>query len=207
MKKFSLLVILGLSLSFAAEAQFFQFGMRGGISSYNVRYQDFTNVNNFSLESSSKTGFHLGFYSRVQLLGFYVQPELLYNRTGSLITTTAPNGVSTTSDLTFQRLDVPVLVGKRFLRIFRGNVGPVFSNLLRADLEENNISNNISTAYRNSTVGFQVGAGVDIWKLVIDLKYEGSLGKFGESISAGGQSFSTDARPSQWLLSVGYRIF
>lgn len=206
MKKFVLLLFC-LGTSYASHAQFFQLGIRGGLSSYNVRYQDFTNINNFSLESNSKTGVHLGFYSRVQLAGFYVQPELLYNRTGSSITTTAPNGVSTVSDLTFQRIDVPVLAGKRFFRLFRTNAGPVFSSLVRAELEENKVSSNISTAYRNSTVGFQIGAGLDIWKLVIDLKYEGSLGKFGESINAGGQSFATDARPSQWLIAVGYRVF
>jgi hypothetical protein len=149
---------------------------------------------------------HLGFYSRIQVLGFYVQPELLYTRTGSQITTTTGNN-SNTADLRFQRIDVPVLVGKKFFGVFRGNAGPVFSSLIRADLTESNIKANITDAYRNNTVGFQVGVGLDIWKLVLDLKYEGSLGKFGEAITTGGQSFATDARPSQWLLSVGYRVF
>jgi hypothetical protein len=201
-----LLFCLFSTLLLPAKAQFFQLGIRGGLSSYNVRYQDFTNLNNVSIESNSDLGLHLGFYSRVQVLGFYVQPEILYTSTGSQIITTA-NSVQTISDLRFQRLDVPVLVGKKFLGILRGNAGPVFSSLLRADLTESNIKTNISNAYRNNTVGFQVGVGLDIWKLVVDLKYEGSLGKFGESITTGGQSFTTDARPSQWLLSVGYRVF
>jgi hypothetical protein len=205
MKKLLLLLLLAAA-TIPAQAQFFQLGMRGGVSSYNVRYQDFTNSNNVSIESSSDLGVHLGFYSRIQVLGFYVQPELLYTRTGSQITTTTGNN-SNTADLRFQRIDVPVLVGKKFFGVFRGNAGPVFSSLIRADLTESNIKANITDAYRNNTVGFQVGVGLDIWKLVLDLKYEGSLGKFGESITTGGQSFATDARPSQWLLSVGYRVF
>jgi hypothetical protein len=205
MKKLLLLLLLAAA-TVPAQAQFFQLGMRGGVSSYNVRYQDFTNSNNVSIESSSDLGMHLGFYSRIQVLGFYVQPELLYTRTGSQITTTTGNN-SNTADLRFQRIDVPVLVGKKFFGVFRGNAGPVFSSLIRADLTESNIKANITDAYRNNTVGFQVGVGLDIWKLVLDLKYEGSLGKFGEAITTGGQSFATDARPSQWLLSVGYRVF
>lgn len=205
MKKLLFLLLLAAT-AIPAQAQLFQLGVRGGVSSYNVNYQDFTNINNIKLESSSDLGMHLGFYGRIQVLGFYVQPEFLYTRTGSQITITTL-GNTTTSDLSFQRLDVPVLVGKRFFGVLRANTGPVFSSLLRADLTEGNIKGNISDAYRNNTVGFQVGVGVDIWKLVLDLKYEGSLGKFGESISTGGQNFVTDARPSQWLLSVGYRIF
>jgi len=205
MKKLLLLLLLAAA-TVPAQAQFFQLGMRGGVSSYNVRYQDFTNSNNVSIESSSDLGMHLGFYSRIQVLGFYVQPELLYTRTGSQITTSTGNN-SNTADLRFQRIDVPVLVGKKFFGVFRGNAGPVFSSLIRADLTESNIKANITDAYRNNTVGFQVGVGLDIWKLVLDLKYEGSLGKFGEAITTGGQSFATDARPSQWLLSVGYRVF
>ncbi len=205
MKKLLLLLLLA-AVGLPAQAQFFQLGIRGGVSSYNVRYQDFTNINNVSIESSSDLGMHLGFYSRVQVLGFYVQPELLYTRTGSQITTSTPTQ-TTVSDLRFQRIDVPVLVGKKFLKFFRGNAGPVFSSLIRADLTESNVKANISDAYRNNTVGFQVGVGLDFWKLVVDLKYEGSLGKFGEAITTGGQTFATDARPSQWMLSVGYRVF
>lgn len=205
MKKLLLMLLLAAA-AIPAQAQFFQLGIRGGVSSYNVRYQDFTNINNVSIESSSDLGMHLGFYSRLQVLGFYVQPELLYTRTGSQITTTT-NTSTTVSDLQFQRIDVPVLVGKKFFGLLRANAGPVFSSLIRADLTESNVKANISDAYRNNTVGFQVGVGLDIWKLVLDLKYEGSLGKFGESITTGGQSFTTDARPSQWIISLGYRVF
>lgn len=203
--KFLHLVAFFTLLNSAAFAQIFQLGIRGGVNSYDVRYKEIT-VNNISIESASKNGLHLGFYSRVQILGFYVQPELLYTRMGSSITTTT-NGNASTADLMFQRIDVPILAGKEFFGLLRVNGGPVFSNLLKADLNENNLTQNITDTYRNNTVGFQVGIGLDIWKLIIDAKYEGSLMRFGNSISTNGQTFNTDARPSQWILSVGYRVF
>lgn len=203
--RFLQILAIFMCVSASTSAQFFQLGIRGGLNSYNVRYNEIT-VNNISIESASKNGLHLGFYSRVQLLGFYIQPELLYTRMGSSITTTT-NGTSSTADLTFQRIDIPVLAGKRFFGLVRVNAGPVFSNLLKANLDENNLTQNITDTYRNNTVGFQFGVGVDFWKLVIDAKYEGSLMRFGSSITTNGQSFTTDARPSQWMLSVGYRVF
>jgi hypothetical protein len=205
MKKFILILFLG-AFAIPSQAQFFQLGIRGGLSSYNVGYRDFTNLSNISIESNSDLGMHLGFYSRIQLLGFYVQPELLYTRSGSSLSMTQA-GSTTTSELSFQRIDLPVLAGKKFFGLLRVNAGPVFSSLIRADLTEMGIKNTISNAYRDNSVGFQVGVGVDIWKLVVDLKYEGSLSRFGEGIVANGQSFATDARPSQWLVSVGYRVF
>lgn len=205
MKKLLLLLFIATA-ALPARAQFFQLGMRGGVSSYNVGYQNMTNANNASIASSSGLGTHLGFYSRIQVLGFYIQPELLYTRTSSQITTTE-GGSKSTSGLRFQRIDLPVLVGKKFLGLFRTNAGPVFSSLINADLTEGNIKSNVTYAYLYNTVGFQVGIGVDIWKLVLDLKYEGSLSKFGDNISTSGQKFVTDARPSQWLLSIGYQVF
>ena len=51
--------------------------------------------------------------------------------------------------------------------------------------------------------GFQAGIGLDISKLSLDARYEGSLSRLGESFSVGGADFPLDARPSQWIISLG----
>ena len=48
------------------------------------------------------------------------------------------------------------------------------------------------------------GSGLDISKLSLDFRYEGSLSKLGESLSVGGSEFALDARPSQWIISLGF---
>ena len=54
------------------------------------------------------------------------------------------------------------------------------------------------------TWGFQAGLGVDVSKFSLDVRYEGSLSKLGESFSVGGNDFALDARPTQWIISLGF---
>jgi hypothetical protein len=41
-------------------------------------------------------------------------------------------------------------------------------------------------------------------KISLDVRYEGSLSKLGDSFTVGGQDFNLDARPSQWVFSLGF---
>jgi hypothetical protein len=56
--------------------------------------------------------------------------------------------------------------------------------------------------YSSITTGWQAGLGVDIWKVGIDLKYEGSLSKFGKEIAG----ISTDHGYAQWIFGVSFNI-
>jgi hypothetical protein len=201
------LFALFLFVSTVANAQLFQIGPRFGVSSSNIKVDQVTNANMRTIsQSDARLGFHAGLYTRVTILGFYVQPELLFTSTSSEIQIQSANATEI-SRLNFARLDVPVLVGKRFFGFARANIGPVFSTLLQADIRSGNITEDIREQYAAATVGFQMGVGLDIWKLSADLKYEGSFSALGESLQFGGQTFATSTRPSQFILSVGYRLF
>jgi hypothetical protein len=75
--------------------------------------------------------------------------------------------------------------------------GPIYSYNLS---ENNNVNSAIQDfgKYKNSTLGYQVGAGVDIGNITADLRYEGGLTKINENY---GQ------RANLWALSVGFKIF
>lgn len=205
--KNALLLLLCLLSSAASQAQIFQLGPRFGVSSSNLRFDQVTNANAQTIsQSDARLGFHAGIYSRVMLLGFYVQPELLFTSTSSEIAITSANG-TTISQMNFAKIDVPVMVGKRFFRIARVNAGPVFSTLLKADARQGNITEDVSSQYKSASVGFQIGVGVDLWKLNADLKYEGSFSALSDNVTIGGQSFAASTRPSQFILSLGWRLF
>lgn len=206
MKKASFLLLL-LGLSTLSQAQIFQLGPRFGVSSSNLRVEQVTNANLQTIsQSDARLGFHAGLYSRVMVLGFYVQPELLFTSTSSEIAINSASG-TTVSQMNFAKLDVPVMVGKRFFRIARVNAGPVFSTLLKADVRQGNITEDISSQYKSASVGFQFGVGVDLWKLNADLKYEGSFSALSNSVTIQGQNFAASTRPSQFILSLGWRLF
>ena len=80
-------------------------------------------------------------------------------------------------------------------------VGPVYTYAL--DKSES-FSDNANAAiadfgnYKNSTIGFQAGGGVDIGPITADLRYEGGLTKINPDF---GQ------RQNLWALSVGFKFF
>ncbi len=57
---------------------------------------------------------------------------------------------------------------------------------------------------KGMTWGFQAGLGVDVSKISMDVRYEGSLSALGESVTIGGESLTWMRRPSQWIFSVGF---
>jgi hypothetical protein len=196
------LLILGMLLFtvYSASAQF-TLGPRVALTSSNLNVRE--NAVNVQ-EGDAEFGYQFGLFMRVKVpvVGFYIQPELLFSSTSSTVTSGASN-----VDLNFNRIDVPVMIGAKIgpLRI---NAGPAFSFLTSAETDVSGLVVDVKDNYSNTSVGFQAGLGVDILKFVIDLKYEGALSqKFGETITAGGNSFQTDERSSQIVLAVGFKLF
>ena len=182
---------------YSASAQF-SLGPRVALTSSNLSLRD--NVVNVE-EGDAEFGYQFGLFMRVKVpvVGIYVQPEVLFSSNSSTITSGTSN-----VDLSFNRIDVPVMIGAK-IGPMRINAGPSFSFLSSA---ESDVVVDIKDNYSNSTVGFQAGIGVDLLKFVIDLKYEGSFSeKFGDSITAGGNTFATDERPSQIVFAVGFKLF
>ncbi|GAB5527148.1 MAG: hypothetical protein Roseis2KO_50200 [Roseivirga sp.] len=199
MKKLILTLALAF-IGFSASAQF-TLGPRVTLISSNLDLrEEIANVE----AGDAEFGFQYGLFARVKVpvIGLYVQPELLFSKTESTITSGAQN-----VDLSFNRVDVPIMIGGKIgpLRI---NAGPALSFLTSAESDVAGAVVDIKDNYSSTTVGFQAGIGIDILKFVIDLKYEGSLSeKFGESITVGGNSFATDERANQIVLGIGFKLF
>lgn len=199
MKKLILTLALAF-IGFSASAQF-TLGPRITLTSTNLDLRE--QVANVEA-GDAEFGFQYGLFARlkVPVIGLYIQPELLFSKTESTITSGAQN-----VDLSFNRVDVPIMIGGKIgpLRI---NAGPALSFLTSAESDVAGAVVDIKDNYSNTTVGFQAGIGLDLLKFVIDLKYEGSLGeKFGESITVGGNTFATDERASQIVLGIGFKLF
>ncbi|MHC1704626.1 MAG: hypothetical protein AB9846_12020 [Tenuifilaceae bacterium] len=84
-KTIIVILVAVLAVVSTANAQFLRFGVKGGVSSSNVKFDDITNItttNNlkeFAVEQGeSKLGLHFGFFGRIQILGLFIQPELLF---------------------------------------------------------------------------------------------------------------------------------
>jgi hypothetical protein len=196
MKKY-LVLITALILSFGVQAQDFSIGPKVGISSANIK------VNGDNFESGeNEFGYHLGLFVRMGGNSIFVQPEFLYTNTGGSVIRKDDTGIETTFDASFNRVDIPLMFGFKFLNFVRVQAGPIASILIDYEIED---ALNVPTQvdYNSSTFGYQAGVGFDVGNIILDLKYESSLSKISKSTV----DFSTDQRQNQIILSAGFRLF
>ena len=192
-----------------SQAQLLSFGLRAGVSSSSVQVSQtiaITGSNVQYTDGDKVLGWHAGVFARTGISSLYIQPEVLFTQSGGGINIDSA-GTITKGELNFKNLSVPVMVGYKFGNVLRVNAGPVLNVLL-----SNKVSDEIKNweqKYKSGTIGFQAGVGLDISKLLIDVKYEGSLSKLGDTITVPGttQPLNTDMRTSQIILSIGYRLF
>lgn len=178
----------------------FTVGPRIGFSSSSIDFDPFTIGGETISSGNATTGFHAGVFSRITLGFLYIQPEALFTQSGGEIKLN--DGVlNEIRDVKFNKLDFPVMLGTRFLKVFRVQAGPTLSLLLDANVE--GLEEGIKSGYKDATIGYQAGVGLDLWSLVLDLKYEGNLSTFGDELFG----FATNQTNNQWILSVGFKLF
>ena len=64
----------------------------------------------------------------------------------------------------------------------------------------------VETNYKSATVGAQIGAGIDLSILTVDLRYEMGLQSISDGITIGETEFAADQRLNQFLVSVGIKF-
>jgi hypothetical protein len=201
MKKI-LFAILMVTTGFWAQAQMLDFGLKAGLN--------FSNLSNNRPDlyegTAGATGFLAGVYGRAGILGFFVQPEVVYSQRKGAFTSKA-DGTAVINTLSY--IDVPVLFGYK-LTFARINIGPNFQFLTGASQSATDKARDPNFSkdnYNSSTIGFQAGVGIDLLKLSLDLRYDGSFGSLGKEVTVGGQNFNYSTRASMWQLSLGFKIF
>jgi hypothetical protein len=189
--------ILGLSVCTALSAQDFSIGPKIGISQGSI------NVSGDGFETGeNKFGYHAGIFVRMGGDSFYIQPEFLYTNTGGSVIQKSASGPDVTLDASFNRLDVPFMLGFKLASIFRIQAGPIATILLDYQIADAvQVAQDLN--YANATLGYQAGIGVDVGNLILDLKYENSLSRISKSVAG----FDTDQRQALFMLSAGFRLF
>jgi hypothetical protein len=198
MKKLILLLALGF-LSIQGFSQKNGFGLKAGLSSTKINFE-----NPGIIPSDAQTGYHLGIFGRFGGAGFFVQPELLITQTSGKFGINIPGTSNPNQNVTaeFNRLDLPLMMGFRLLKIIRLMGGPIASINMNSTLKD--ATNAIQNAdFKSTTLGFQAGLGIDIGNISLEGKYEGGLSTVTDKIA----TINTDNRINQYVLSLGFKIF
>lgn len=203
MKKILSIALIGLSMfasaqiSLAAKANLI-------FPTSSPSWKNFKGTVNEAIEGTGKNnvGFNAGLSLKVGLPGsFYVMPELYYTHFKNEFTTE-----NTTFDVKSNRLDMPILLGHKVLGDMLGVfVGPVASYNLSKENTYNDFKENVKN---NFTVGYQFGAQLEIKKLLINARYEGSFSKDERNFinRVSGSEIRYDNRPNLFLVGVGYKF-
>ncbi len=213
MKKVYLLLILGIILSTSIHAQI-KFGAKAGVSSASINAdqtieaaadEDYEQLK-VQGQEATVNGFQAGIFGRISIASLYVQPELLFSRsvTEVQIQEITAETVQETynEEQKFNKLDIPLMGGFKFGPA-RIQLGPVASIVLSNKSAIEAVTD-YEEEFNKATWGYQVGAGLDLLNaLTLDIKYEGSLSKFGEGIEVAGETRDFDSRPNKFIFSVG----
>ena len=224
MKKFLLFTSLCLvpALTFAQGG--FQIGVKGGVNLSRLSFGNFVSTgtnpngspsvnvdgqtfrNNLTESLNSKTGTSFGIYTRFGK-NLFLQPELLYStRTGSF--TILRNGQSESVTVKTTSFDVPVLLGIKGGPI-RVMAGPVVSfrvddNQRLGEALNLYTKGSLNDAWSKAYYGYQVGGGLDLGSLGIDVRYEGNLSDIAQINDSSGKF---GQRLKSWQVTLAYKIF
>ncbi len=196
MKKIVFLLLLSIGLtslsSYAQSPLPVHIGIKGG-----ANFSDLA-MSEISLKSKYSAGYFGGAMVRLDLGKAYLQGELLYSEKKSKVEMA---GIAS-SNVTWKSIDVPVLIGYKVLDLSLINVrafgGGVYSYVFDDNASMFNNVKNSSNNFDKSQIGYQVGVGIDVIGLNVDLRYEGGLNNLSKDFNSKTSSFN---------LSVGYFFF
>lgn len=180
-------------------AQSFNLGIKAGVNLAKID-ADFA-------KSENKLGYQVGAWARFGLATFYIQPEAYIGTKDTKFLSFENNGNQITAAGTakFTTLDIPILLGTTFGANnfnFRLMAGPALSLILD---DRSTFSSAYNEAkdfnnYKKESFSVQGGAGVDILKFSVDLRYVAGLTNLSNS-----DVFKQ--KNNLFQLSLGYKIF
>lgn len=200
MKKLMFMLLL-LTATSAVVAQSAKFGIKGGLNFGSTG--EITNLSGENFEGDNQLGYHVGILTQFKLAGIFVQPEVIYTS----LTTDYAGAESVNADYELSKLDIPVLLGFDVIGPLNVKLGPSFQYILNNELVVNDLST--QDPENNFTVGYQLGVGLQLGKLGLDLRYESAFTENDTSVTqditnTAIEQFTIDSRPTQWILSVSY---
>ena len=222
------LVTLLPTLTFAQ----FSIGIKGGVNLSQFTMGDFVttrlNANgtpkvnvsgqiirdNLKESFNSRTGWAYGIYTRFGK-NIYIQPELLVSsKGGSFDIVRDIDGQPTTETISINttNFDVPILLGLKGGPI-RIVAGPIVSFRISDDQKlrdalQDYTSGSLNNALSKATYGYQLGLGIDLGRLGIDVRREGGLSDVA-AVNLGNDTNSEqfNQRLKSWQVTLALRLF
>lgn len=195
MKKTILTAVLAICCLAASAQSEPGFGVKAGLN-YNANGDYFESIGEAARNPDRNVGFHVGVFGKMGR-SIYFRPELVYTKTKADY-----DG----EEFNMSKLDAPLLVGTKIIGPIHVFGGPAFQYILESEFD--GIS--IDRVENDFTVGLNLGAGVSLGKIGIDLRYERGFSEnearfINTNITNVGES-RIDTRPDQLIVSVSLKL-
>jgi len=205
MKKLVLTVLTLTLTTSLLVAQSIDFGAKAGLN-YNfggdlseVSSEVGNNAKNLISGADNKAGYHLGLWAKIDVLGLYIRPELVYTQLNNSYSN-ANQAVNT--DFKTKKIDIPILIGGKIIGPLHAFAGPTFQYITNSDFSQNEFTN---IKKKDFTAGLQIGAGLDFGRLGVDVRWEKGFsndvdGEFANT------NINVDNRPNQIIFGLSYKF-
>jgi hypothetical protein len=210
MRKFIFSIVCSAIAYLPLQAQSLKYGAKLGISTTDVSPSDLgvrSGADSFRLKlDNAGYGYQFGVWARAKFLGLYVQPELLFNSNKATYSLKRITGAAITDSIrteSYNRLDIPIMIGYQLFKTVRVNAGPIAHISIGSTSELTNTSG-YAAKFNTATWGYQAGVGFDLGKIGIDLRYEGNFSNFGDHLNFGGKDYAFDKKPTRLIATLAY---
>lgn len=159
-----------------------------------------------TLSAGTLSGFHAGAFGRLGGRLFF-QPELIYTFQGGEFTSNV--NTSNWQKIRIGSLDIPLLAGFKLIKGEKINLriqaGPVPSFVVNKSVTdaEGYTGPVTSESIRNINWYIQAGAGIDLWFVALDIRYEAGLNQVIGEIS----EWRYQSMNNLLVISAGFKIF
>ncbi|MBI1192427.1 MAG: outer membrane beta-barrel protein [Bacteroidetes bacterium] len=210
MKSILLPVALVLLTVTQAFAQVFTFGPKAGFT-FNQFHVDEASLDEAisisDIPNERTVGVTAGAFLQLNLGPFVFQPELMFSHQSGQMTF-SDLSFSDVQRISFNQVDIPMLVGFNLGRAVRVQAGPVMSYVLGVGSDRGvvNIMDAFVNDFENKSWGYQAGAGLDLGRLALDVRYGGSLGKRDVFFDVDGTTYPVSVSRNSILVTAGIAI-
>ena len=154
-----------------------------------------------SITESVKSNFQIGAFFRFGKK-LYLQPEIYYATSGG---TLKIDGTSLKETIQMKNLSIPVLIGFKLINAkvinLRIMAGPVANFILNKTITADEAIDDpfLDSDFKNVAWGLDVGAGVDVFFLSLDIRYEFGLN---DLYDPGSETINSNV----FIVSLGFKI-
>lgn len=158
---------------------------------YNTSGKYFKDAGQILTKPGENVGYHVGVFYQLNSYDIALRPELIFTQ----------NRFETSlGKVEYQRVDLPVLVKMRFFQIIGFSIGPS----LHYTLEEKFSNPDLFESTDPFGLGFQMGLGVNIGPVGLDLRFERELNE--RKYTLDNVLGKEDYKRQQLILGLSFKI-